>query len=148
MLNGRGSGHEFRELHNLVEKNEFGSWQGICHLAVSRFSAVKQMITILDGGMGQELIARSAAQPTPLWATKVLSDEPELVRAVHDGFFAAGAMVATTNSYAIHHERLIAAGLDDLFEPFHRAACEIACASRDAAGGGRVAGAIGPVIGS
>ncbi|MEO1239691.1 MAG: homocysteine S-methyltransferase family protein, partial [Pseudomonadota bacterium] len=83
------------------------------------------MITILDGGMGQELIARSAAEPTPLWATKVLLDEPELVRAVHDDFFAAGAMVATT----------IAAGLDDQFEPLHRAACEIACASRDAAGG-------------
>ena len=98
--------------------------------------------------MGQELIARSAAQPTPLWATRVLLDEPELVRAVHDDFFAAGAMVATTNSYAIHHGRLIPAGLDNQFEPLHRAACEIACASRDAAGGGRVAGAIGPLIGS
>ncbi len=106
------------------------------------------MITILDGGMGQELIARSAAEPTPLWATQVLLDQPELVRAVHDDFFAAGAMVATTNSYAIHHDRLIPAGLDDQFEPLHRAACEIACASRDAAGGGRVAGAIGPLIGS
>lgn len=106
------------------------------------------MITILDGGMGQELIARSAAHPTPLWATRVLLDEPELVRAVHDDFFAAGAMVATTNSYAIHHDRLIPAGLDDQFESLHRAACEIACASRDAAGGGRVAGAIGPLIGS
>jgi len=106
------------------------------------------MITILDGGMGHELIARSAARPTPLWATKVLLDEPELVRAVHDDFFAAGAMVATTNSYAIHHDRLIAAGLDEQFEPLHRAACEIACASRDAAEVGSVAGAIGPLFGS
>ncbi len=106
------------------------------------------MITILDGGMGQELIARTSAEPTPLWATKVLLDEPELVRSVHDDFFAAGAVVATTNSYAIHHDRLIPAGLDDKFESLHRAACEIACASRDAAGGGRVAGAIGPLIGS
>lgn len=106
------------------------------------------MITILDGGMGQELLARSTAEPTPLWSTKVLLDEPELVRAVHDDFFAAGARVATTNTYAIHHDRLIPAGLDDQFEPLHRAACEIACASRDAAGGGRVAGAIGPLIGS
>lgn len=106
------------------------------------------MITILDGGMGQELIARSSAEPTPLWATKILLEEPELVRAVHDDFFAAGSMVATTNSYAIHHDRLIAAGLDGQFELLHRAACEIACASRDAAGGGRVAGAIGPLIGS
>lgn len=106
------------------------------------------MITILDGGMGQELIARSAKEPTPLWSTKVMLDEPELVRAVHDDFFAAGAMVATTNSYAVHHDRLIPAGLDDQFEALHRTACEIACASRDAAGGGRVAGAIGPLTGS
>ena len=106
------------------------------------------MITILDGGIGQELIARSAAEPTPLWATKVLLEEPDLVRAVHDDFFAAGAMVATTNSYAIHHDRLIPARLDDQFDALHRAACEIACASRDASGGGRVAGVIGPLIGS
>ena len=106
------------------------------------------MITILDGGMGQELMARSVAEPTPLWATKVLIEQPELVRAVHHDFFAAGATVATTNSYAIHHDRLIPAGLDDQFETLHRAACEIACASRDAAGGGYVAGAIGPLIGS
>lgn len=106
------------------------------------------MITILDGGMGQELIARSAAEPTPLWATKVMLDEPELVRTVHDDFFAAGAMVATTNTYAIHHDRLINAGLDGEFERLHRTACEIARASRDAAGRGSVAGAIGPLVGS
>ncbi|MEL7347171.1 MAG: homocysteine S-methyltransferase family protein [Pseudomonadota bacterium] len=106
------------------------------------------MITILDGGMGQELIARSAAEPTPLWATQVMLDEPDLVRAVHDDFFAAGAMVATTNTYAIHHDRLIRFGIDDQFETLHRTACAVACAARDAAGGGRVAGAIGPLIGS
>lgn len=49
------------------------------------------MITILDGGMGQELIVRSAQEPTRLWATQVMIDTPELVRAVHDDFFAAGA---------------------------------------------------------
>ncbi|MEM6624718.1 MAG: homocysteine S-methyltransferase family protein [Pseudomonadota bacterium] len=106
------------------------------------------MITILDGGMGQELIHRTKAEPTPLWATRVMLDEPELVRAVHDDFFAAGAMVATTNTYAIHHDRLIPAGIDDQFEALHRIGCEIACAARDAAGGGQIAGAIGPLIGS
>ena len=106
------------------------------------------MITILDGGMGQELIARSDGEPTPLWATQVLMEEPNLVKSVHDAFFAAGAMVATTNSYAIHRDRLITAGLNDQFEKLHRTACEIACASRDATGRGSVAGAIGPLIGS
>ncbi|MEL6532565.1 MAG: homocysteine S-methyltransferase family protein [Pseudomonadota bacterium] len=106
------------------------------------------MITILDGGMGQELIARSAKEPTPLWATKVLREEPDLVRAVHDDFFASGAVVATTNTYAIHRDRLVSHGLETHFETLHRTACEIACASRDAAGHGQVAGAIGPLIGS
>ena len=30
-------------------------------------------ITILDGGMGQELIARAPEGPTPLWATQVMT---------------------------------------------------------------------------
>ncbi|MQX38523.1 homocysteine S-methyltransferase family protein [Roseospira navarrensis] len=107
------------------------------------------MITILDGGMGQELVARSSTEPTPLWATQGMLDQPALVRAVHDDFFAAGAMVATTNTYATHHDRLIPVGLDDQFETLHRTACQVACAARDAAGGGgRVAGALGPLFGS
>ncbi|MEO0567671.1 MAG: homocysteine S-methyltransferase family protein [Pseudomonadota bacterium] len=106
------------------------------------------MITILDGGMGQELIARNGSEPTPLWATQVMLEHPELVRSVHDDFFAAGATVATTNSYSIHHDRLVTAGLDDEFETLHRTACQIACDARDAAGGGQVAGSLGPLIGS
>ncbi len=38
-------------------------------------------ITLLDGGLGQELLARSASKPTGLWATQLLIDRPELVRA-------------------------------------------------------------------
>ncbi|WP_424967175.1 homocysteine S-methyltransferase family protein [Dinoroseobacter sp. S375] len=106
------------------------------------------MITILDGGMGQELIARSTAEPTPLWATQVMLDTPELVRAVHDDFFAAGASVATANTYSIHHDRLRPAGLDAQFDSLHRTACTLAAEARDAAGGGRVAGALGPLNGS
>lgn len=102
-------------------------------------------VTILDGGVGQELVKRSPAAPTPLWSTQVMLDAPALVRDVHDAFFAAGAQIATANSYAAHHDRLIAAGLDDRFEDLHRAACATAAASRDAHGSGRVAGALGPL---
>ena len=101
-------------------------------------------ITILDGGMGQELIARSKEAPTPLWATQILLDKPELVRAVHDDYFAAGAEIATTNTYAIHRDRLIRDNIESQFEALHKAACEIAVASRDAHGSGQVAGALGP----
>ncbi|MGB0438582.1 MAG: homocysteine S-methyltransferase family protein, partial [Paracoccaceae bacterium] len=44
-------------------------------------------VTLLDGGMGQELIARSPDAPTPLWSTRVMLDHPDIVRAVHDDYF-------------------------------------------------------------
>ncbi|MEJ6388055.1 homocysteine S-methyltransferase family protein [Gymnodinialimonas ulvae] len=63
-------------------------------------------VTILDGGMGQELIARSGQPAQPLWSTQVMLDRPGLVAEVHDDYVAAGAQVVTTNSYAIHRDRL------------------------------------------
>ena len=51
-------------------------------------------ITLLDGGMGQELIARSGDDPGTLWATRVMIDHPGLVRAIHEDYFAAGATIA------------------------------------------------------
>ncbi|MEL7089528.1 MAG: homocysteine S-methyltransferase family protein, partial [Planctomycetota bacterium] len=62
-------------------------------------------ITILDGGMGQELV-RHAGKATPLWATQALLDDPSLVARVHADYAAAGATVATTNTYAVHRDRL------------------------------------------
>jgi len=105
-------------------------------------------ITLLDGGMGQELVARSGDEPTPLWATRVMLDHPHLVRAIHDDYFAAGATVATTNTYAIHHDRLERFGLDDLFSDLHRKAVAEAVAARDAHGSGRIAGSMGPLVAS
>ncbi len=102
-------------------------------------------LTLLDGGMGQELVHRSGLAPTDLWSTRIMIERPDLVRAVHDDFFAAGAQVATTNSYAIHRDRLRPAGIEDRFEALHQLACEIACRSRDAVGAGQVAGALGPL---
>ncbi|MBJ3762465.1 homocysteine S-methyltransferase family protein [Maribius pontilimi] len=101
-------------------------------------------MTILDGGMGQELVAR-AGRATSMWSMQALLDAPELVRAVHDDFFAAGADVATTNSYAVLPDRLEAHGMADQLERLARRACEIAAASRDAHGQGIVAGALGPI---
>jgi homocysteine S-methyltransferase len=105
-------------------------------------------ITLIDGGMGQELLARSGDRPTPLWATQVMLDHPGMVQAIHADYFAAGATVATTNSYAIHHDRLERAGLDHLFETLHRAALAEARAARSAHGSGRIAGSLGPLVAS
>ena len=57
-------------------------------------------ITFLDGGMGQELVAR-AGKATSLWSVQALLDNPEMVTAVHNEYFMVGADVATTNTYSI-----------------------------------------------
>ena len=102
-------------------------------------------ITILDGGMGQELLARTGAKPTPLWSAQVMLDHPEAVRAVHDDYFAAGAEIATTNTYSVQHDRLAPLNKDHLFRDLHEMACTIACDARDAHGSGQVAGSLGPM---
>ncbi len=102
-------------------------------------------ITLLDGGMGQELVARSGDEPTPLWATRVMLDHPGLVRDIHADYFAAGATVATTNTYAIHHDRLSRVGFDHLFHALHLRALAEAHEARAAHGKGRIAGSLGPL---
>jgi S-methylmethionine-dependent homocysteine/selenocysteine methylase len=102
-------------------------------------------ITLLDGGMGQELVARSGDEPTPLWATRVMLDHPGMVRDIHADYFAAGATIATTNTYAIHHDRLARFGLDPMFHALHLRALAEAHEARAAHGSGRIAGSLGPL---
>jgi len=60
---------------------------------------MEKSITLLDGGMGQELIRRSGAAPTPLWSTRVMLDNPELAETLHVDFIKAGAKVIALNNY-------------------------------------------------
>lgn len=102
-------------------------------------------ITLLDGGMGQELVARAGTDPGPLWATRVMIDHPGLVRDIHQDYFAAGASLATTNTYNILHDRLIPHGLDHLYHALHLRALAEAHEARAAAGRGLIAGSMGPL---
>jgi S-methylmethionine-dependent homocysteine/selenocysteine methylase len=102
-------------------------------------------ITLLDGGMGQELIARSGDDPTPLWATRVMLDHPGLVRDIHADYFAAGATIATTNTYAIEHHRLARFDLDHMFHALHLRALAEAHEARAAYPATRIAGSLGPL---
>lgn len=103
----------------------------------------KMTITILDGGMGQELIAR-AGKPTALWSVQALLDNPQWVRDVHDAYFKAGAQIATTNTYSVLPDRLESHGLTDRFEELQRLACQLAVDARDSHGSGKIAGSMGP----
>ncbi len=104
-------------------------------------------ITLLDGGLGQELIHRYGQPPTPLWSTHVMMKQPELVGDIHSDYFAAGAKVATTNTYAIHRDRLQRQDpdLESIFEALHIKACDIANQARDKNGSGMIAGSLGPL---
>ncbi|WP_417714007.1 homocysteine S-methyltransferase family protein [Pseudophaeobacter arcticus] len=102
-------------------------------------------ITLLDGSIGQGIVKRSGDRPTPLWSTSVMMDQPDLVGAVHSDYFAAGATIATANTYAVHRDRLVRAGLEDRFEALLDIAMAQAKAARDAHGSGRIAVALGPL---
>ena len=58
-------------------------------------------ITILDGGMGRELMRMGAPFRQPEWSALALTEGPDWVVQAHKNFIAAGAEVITTNSYAI-----------------------------------------------
>lgn len=73
-------------------------------------------ITLLDGGLGQELIKRSSAPPHPLWSTKVMLDEPHLVSEIHRDFCLAGAKVICLNTYAVSRHRVNTYVPDDSME--------------------------------
>jgi S-methylmethionine-dependent homocysteine/selenocysteine methylase len=115
---------------------------------MKRVTFDSRSLTLLDGGLGQELVARSAGQPTGLWSAQVMIDAPDLVQQVHRDYFLAGADVATTNSYAIQRDRLQRYGLEEQFSELHRQACQLAVSARDQHGHGLVAGSLGPIGGS
>lgn len=57
------------------------------------------MVTILDGGMGGELQARTGSAHG-LWSAAALIEAPDLVQAIHHEYIEAGADVITTNTYS------------------------------------------------
>lgn len=89
-------------------------------------------VVLLDGGMGQELIARSARPPSILWSAQVMLDEPDLVRAVHLDYLRAGARVLTVNAYSVTRIRLERAGLVDRLAALQETACRLAAEARAA----------------
>ena len=83
-------------------------------------------ITLLDGGLGQEINKRSARDKAhPLWSVKVMEEEPELIVAVHKDFLDAGAKVLSTNNYTGSITRLTRHGYGDQFLHVHKRAIEL-----------------------
>jgi homocysteine S-methyltransferase len=54
---------------------------------------------VLDGGLATELERRGADLADPLWSARQLVEGPDLIREVHQAYFAAGADIAVSASY-------------------------------------------------
>jgi homocysteine S-methyltransferase len=58
-----------------------------------------QGFVVLDGGLATELERRGADLRDPLWSARQLIEGPELIRLVHQDYYAAGADIAVSASY-------------------------------------------------
>lgn len=104
------------------------------------------MITILDGGMGAELIRRGAATSGGLWSAQALLDAPEAVVETHHDFIRAGARLIITNSYSSIPSYLAKGGLEDRYEELTALAGQLARRAADETKENvRVAGSLPPL---
>lgn len=83
-------------------------------------------ITLLDGGMGQELLRRSAREATPLWSADIMLNEPMLVRDLHLDFINNGARVITLNTYTATPQRLARENQLEQLKHIHQSAIDVA----------------------
>ena len=66
---------------------------------------------VLDGGLATELEARAADLSGPLWSARLLLEDSQLIRAVHDAYLEAGADCIVTATYQATLPGLEAHGL-------------------------------------
>ena len=83
---------------------------------------------ILDGGMGQELLARGMEPNGTLWSANALLQEKyhKLLLNTHLDFIKAGAEVIVTNTFTTRKVRLRDNGVEDKFDYLNKKAGEIA----------------------
>jgi homocysteine S-methyltransferase len=113
--------------------------------ALARLLAPDQIV-LFDGAMGTELYARGVF--INQCYDELVLRSPELVRAVHQAYVAAGADVVETNSYGANRPKLAQHGIEGQVATINRRAAEVAREAAAAAPGGRpvlVAGAVGPL---
>ncbi len=106
---------------------------------------------LFDGGMGQELVKRNKSQNDPLWSSRILMEDIQLVVKLHKEFLEAGSLVLTLNSYACTPQRLSRFGYEDLFEKLQKLsikAAKAAIESNSIYKDCKIAGCLPPLEGS
>jgi len=101
---------------------------------------------ILDGGMGQELLARGMKSNSTLWSANAILDANyhQLVLDIHLDFIKAGAEIIVTTTFATRQKRLKENNLLDKFEYLNQKAGEIAQAAKQKFPNTYIAGGIPP----
>ena len=86
-----------------------------------------KQIRILDGGMGQELLARGMDPNGTLWSANALLQEKyhQLLIDTHVDFIKSGAEVIVTNTFTLRRKRLRDNNIENKFEYLNRKAGEI-----------------------
>ena len=103
-------------------------------------------IRILDGGMGQELLARGMKPQGTLWsATAILHEKyHKLLYDTHVDYIKAGAEVIVTTTFASRKTRLRENKVEDKFEYLNKKAGEIAKKTKDTYPDVLIAGGLPP----
>ena len=85
-------------------------------------------VRILDGGMGQELLARGVKANGTLWSTSALIDEKyhDILLNTHLDFIKAGAEIIVTTTFTTRRKRLRENNVENKFEYLNKIAGEIA----------------------
>ena len=83
---------------------------------------------VLDGGMGQELLARGMKPNGTLWSANAILDESyhKLLTDTHRDFVKAGAEVIVTTTFTTRRKRLRDNNVEDKFEYLNKKAGQIA----------------------
>ena len=91
---------------------------------------------ILDGGMGQELLARGMKAKGTLWSANAVLDQSQhqLLVDTHLDFIRAGAEVIVTATFCTRRQRLRDNGEEHRFEYANRKAGELAVEARELSG--------------
>lgn len=106
-------------------------------------------VTLLDGGLGQEINLRSDGPATALWSVEVMMSRPDIVEAVHQDFIKAGADAITVNAYTATRSRLARNGHPEWFEDAQANALKLANKARQDTGADiQITGCLPPLVAS
>ena len=112
-------------------------------------------IRILDGGMGQHLLAKGLKPKGSLWSATALIEKKyhQLVVDAHLDFIKSGAEVIVTNNFSARKQRMIQNNVEEHFNYANEKAGELALKAKEISTGAisalglRIAVALGVAIG-